>query len=70
MVNSPLIRPAIYWGGSFGGGVARIPKPFKNHDLTFKLHLCRNGPTKIPLRSLLRLGHEIRRKMGKKNESE
>ena len=19
MVNSPLIRPAIYWGGSFGG---------------------------------------------------
>ena len=20
MVNSPLIRPAIYWGGSFGGG--------------------------------------------------
>ena len=20
MVNSPLIRPAIYWGGSLGGG--------------------------------------------------
>ena len=20
MVGSPLIRPAIYWGGSFGGG--------------------------------------------------
>ena len=20
MDNSPLIRPAIYWGGSFGGG--------------------------------------------------
>ena len=24
MVNKPLIRP-YFWGGSFGGGVARIP---------------------------------------------
>ena len=29
MVNSPLIRPAIYWGGSFGG------VPLDSHDISF-----------------------------------
>ena len=28
MVHSPLIRPAIYWGGSFGGGTLDIHESF------------------------------------------
>ena len=32
MVNKPLIRPAISWGGSFGG-VARIPLILDNQSV-------------------------------------
>ena len=42
MVNSPLIRPAISWGGSFGGGT------LGSHDET--------SPEMILLPGAIRLG--------------
>ena len=35
MVYKPLIRPAISWGGSFGGGVARIPLTVRDGTFGF-----------------------------------
>ena len=37
MVNKPLIRPAISWGGSFGGGgVNRIPMIIDPREVILK----------------------------------